>query len=109
MSDSSPDRREHDRSPQTPPLEVKVMGARTVSGTAHDLSEGGMLIEAEMSPPRLGSEMELKFRLPGAKQRTVVRAEVMRHAGSKRFGVRFLRLDEGQLSAITDYVKALAS
>jgi c-di-GMP-binding flagellar brake protein YcgR len=102
----APNRRQHERAPQQPPLEVKVMAARTVSGVAFDVSEGGMLIDAEMAQPRVGSELQLKFRLPGAKERTMVRAEVVRHADGKKFGVKFLRLDAGQLAAIAAFVKA---
>lgn len=102
---SAEERRQHERVGVDPPLEVKVLAARTVSGLALDVSEGGMLIQAEMSPPRPGSELQIKFRLPGDKQRTVVRAEVVRQAGGKQFGVRFLRLDAGVLSAIASYVK----
>jgi len=108
MSDSSEERRQHERLPQRPPLEVKVMAARTISGIAVDVSEGGMLVEAEMAHPRLGSELQLKFSLPGSKERTKIRVEVVRHAGPKRFGVRFLRLDASQLSAITAYVRDAA-
>jgi len=106
MAEAS-DRRQHARFNQDPPLEVKVMSARTVSGQALDISEGGMLIDAEMGQPRVGSELQLKFRLPSMKDRIVVRAEVVRHADGRRFGVKFLRLDASQLTAIASYVKSL--
>jgi hypothetical protein len=67
-----------------------------------------MLIEAEMSPPRLGSELQLKFRLPGEKERTLIRAEVVRHAPGGQFGVKFLRLSHDQLAAIDRYLQTFS-
>ena len=106
MPNDAEDRREHPRAPNKPPLEVKVTAARTVSAIARDISKGGMLLEAEMAPPKIGSELQLKFRLPGEKERTLIRAAVVRHAPGGLFGVKFLRLAADQLAALDRYVNA---
>ena len=68
-----------------------------LKGVCQNLSEDGMLIEAD-APLATGIRLDLQFTLPGEPQPAHVSAEVIRHvrlAGGHRhrFGVRFLNLD----------------
>lgn len=98
------ERRATPRAQSRSPFEVKVLGAKTLSGLAHDLSPGGMLVELEGALPRVGVEVQVKFRLPGDKERMVVNADVVRHAGPKLAGLRFLRLSTAELARLERYV-----
>lgn len=98
------ERRAAKRTESRPPFEVKVLAARTLSGVAHDVSTGGMLLEIEGALPRVGAELQVKFQLPGDKQRMVANAAVVRHAGPKLLGLRFLRLSNDELARLTRYV-----
>jgi c-di-GMP-binding flagellar brake protein YcgR len=98
------ERRATKRTDARPPFEVKLLGAKTLSGVVHDVSSGGMLLEVEGALPRVGAEVQLKFQLPGDKQRMVANATVVRHAGPKLLGLRFLRLSNDELSRLQRYV-----
>lgn len=98
------ERRAAKRSDARPPFEVKLLAARTLSGVAHDVSSGGMLLELEGALPRIGAEVQVKFQLPGDKERMVANATVVRHAGPKLIGLRFLRLSTTELSRLQRYV-----
>lgn len=99
------ERRAAKRSEARPPFEVKLLGAKTISGIAHDVSSGGMLLEIEGALPRIGAEVQLKFQLPGDKERMVANATVVRHAGPKLAGLRFLRLSTNELARLQRYVE----
>lgn len=98
------ERRASKRSNAHAPFEVKLLGARTLSGVAHDVSSGGMLLEIEGALPRIGAEVQLKFKLPGDKERMTANATVVRHAGPKLAGLRFLRLSTSELSRLQRFV-----
>lgn len=102
-SDPNVERRATPRVASRPPFEVKLLGARTLSAVAHDMSPGGMLLEVEGALPRVGTEMQVKLQLPGDKQRMVANIAVVRHAGPKLIGVRFLRLSTDELSRLQRY------
>lgn len=103
-SEPGEDRREALRVSREP-LEVKVLGTRTANGRALDVSTSGMLLEVDQPPPRVGSEVQLKLRLPGAKTRMTPTAVVVRHSGPREFAVRFLRLSNDELEALQQYVE----
>ncbi len=102
------ERRASPRVASQPRFEVKLLGAKTLTAVAHDISPGGMLLEVDGALPRIGLELQAKFRLPGEKTRMVVNAEVVRHAGPKLFGMRFLRLSNDELSRLQRFVEASA-
>jgi c-di-GMP-binding flagellar brake protein YcgR len=104
---SSQERRQTPRAESSPPLEVKVeVGGRTIPGVALDVSQGGMLLDTQSAAPPDDTELHVKFRLPGRKQRITARAEVVRQAGASRFGVRFLMLGSEELAALDAFVKS---
>lgn len=103
---SATDRREAKRTDARPPFEVKLLAARTLSGVARDVSSSGMLLEIEGALPRIGAEVQVKFLLPGDRERMVANAAVVRHAGPKLIGLRFLRLSNGDMSRLQRYVDA---
>lgn len=99
------ERRATPRVQAQPPFEVKVLGAKTLSAIAHDISPGGMLLELEGALPRVGAMVQVKFKLPGDKERMVANVDVVRHAGPKLVGVRFLRLSTADMSRLQRYVE----
>lgn len=105
-SDSTDDRRENPRVTARPPLEVKVLGAKTLSGTAVDLSPGGILLEVDGALLRVGSEVQVKVQLPGELGRILANAVVVRHAGPKRMALRFLRVPSDVLAQLQRYFDA---
>jgi len=103
-SQSGAERREARRVSRGP-MEVKILGTRTSSGRVVDLCTSGMLIEVDHSPPKVGSEVQLKLQLPRDKVRLQPTAAVVRHAGPQRFAVRFLRISNDELSGLQRFLE----
>lgn len=76
-----------------------------------DISEGGMALDVEELPLRVGSMLFLSFDLPGSRCQIRTTGQVMRTsaAGSARggIGVRFMRLDRESLQAIRKLVATI--
>jgi hypothetical protein len=87
------------------PMEVKILGTRTASGRVVDISTSGMLIEVDHSPPKVGSEVQLKLQLPGEKVRLQPTVAVVRHASPRQFAVRFLRISNDELSGLQRFIE----
>jgi uncharacterized protein (TIGR02266 family) len=71
-----------------------------------NLSAGGIYLENTIPHP-LGTQVTLRFNLPGDKDRLEVRAEVVGAiAGEEEFGMglKFLNLDSRQAERIREYV-----
>lgn len=91
---------------------AKVFAARTLSGTVKDVSIGGAFVQLPLPMPSVGSELTLKFQLPGDPRWFEVTAEVRFHAtlppsdGGPGLGVKFLRLPREAQEAIDAFVTA---
>jgi hypothetical protein len=84
-------------------VEVEAEGAtRTTLGTSVNLSESGVLIQAQALD--LGSELAFAFRLPGAAEPVRGRARVVRMAADDGFGLEFSEISGESLQVIRAFV-----
>lgn len=84
-------------------VEVETEGAvRTTLGTSVNLSENGILIQAQALD--VGSELTFAFRLPGATDPVRGRARVMRIAADDSFGLEFSEISGESLQIIHAFV-----
>ena len=84
-------------------VEVEAEGAiRTTLGTSVNLSENGLLIEAQALD--IGSDLGLAFRLPGAQDPVRGRARVVRVAADDSFGLEFSDISGDSLQVIRAFV-----
>ena len=60
---------------------------------SQDFSEGGVFLESDV-PVRIGTLLYLSFVLPGHKRPVRVTGEVVRIAGTKGVGIRFVGLSD---------------
>ena len=94
---------------QRVPLETEVdclLGPRKITGRTLNISQDGILFEAEGAPPP-GSEIRLLFRLPNLPQTIApIEAEgvVIRLGSQHRVGVRFTRLSPEDRQRIGSFV-----
>lgn len=84
-------------------VEVEAEGAvRTTLGTSVNLSESGILIQAQALD--LGAELSFAFRLPGAADPVRGRARVVRMAADDSFGLEFSEISGECLQVIRAFV-----
>ena len=84
-------------------VEVETEGAvRTTLGTSVNLSENGILIEAQALD--LGSEIAFAFRLPAAPEPVRGRAKVVRVATDDNFGLEFSEISGESLQVIRAFI-----
>lgn len=84
-------------------VEVEAEGAvRTTLGTSVNLSESGILIQAQALD--LGAELSFAFRLPGAADPVRGRARVVRMAADDSFGLEFSEISGDSLQVIRAFV-----
>jgi hypothetical protein len=84
-------------------VEVESEGAtRTTLGTTVNLSENGILIQAQALD--LGSELVFAFRLPAATEPVRGRAKVVRMATDDSFGLEFSEISGESLQVIRAFV-----
>ena len=84
-------------------VEVETGGAlRTTLGTSVNLSESGILIQAQSLD--IGSDLTFAFRLPGAADPVRGRARVVRMAADDSFGLEFSEISGESLQVIHDFV-----
>ena len=84
-------------------VEVETEGAvRTTLGTSVNLSENGILIQAQALD--VGSELTFAFRLPGAADPVRGRARVTRVAAEDGFGLEFSEISGESLQVIHAFV-----
>lgn len=84
-------------------VEVEAEGAvRTTLGTSVNLSESGILIQAQSLD--LGAELSFAFRLPGAADPVRGRARVVRMAADDSFGLEFSEISGECLQVIRAFV-----
>jgi len=84
-------------------VEVEAEGAvRTTLGTSVNLSERGVLIQAQAID--LGSELRFALRLPGAPNPVRGRGRVVRTGGDDSFGLEFSEISGESLHAIRAFV-----
>lgn len=68
-----------------------------------DLSEGGMAIQA-LAPVEASKVLQLRFDLPGTKNRIQVSGEIAWADASGRAGIRFVEVPEQCLNALKDWI-----
>ena len=77
---------------------------------AGNLSAGGVFFDSAI-PHQLGTEMTLKFTLPGCKEMVVARAKVVSHTEKKTdglgMGVKFISFEGNGKSQLKSYIKAI--
>jgi len=84
-------------------VEVEAEGAiRTTLGTSVNLSETGILIQAQSLD--IGSDLTFAFRLPGTPDPVRGRARVVRMAADDSFGLEFSDISGESLQAICSFV-----
>ena len=84
-------------------VEVESDGAvRTTLGTSVNLSENGVLIQAQALD--IGSELGFAFRLPGVQEPVRGRARVVRVAADDSFGLEFSDISGESLQVIRAFV-----
>ena len=89
-----------------------MFAARTLSGTVKDISAGGAFVQLPLPMPPVGSELQLKFQLPGDARWFEANAEVRFHValppsdGGPGIGLKFLRLEREAAEAIEAFVGA---
>jgi hypothetical protein len=84
-------------------VEVEAEGAvRTTLGTSVNLSENGILIQAQALD--LGAELVFAFRLPGAPEPVRGRARIVRLAAADSFGLEFSDISGESLQVIRAFV-----
>ena len=84
-------------------VEVETEGAvRTTLGTSVNLSENGILIQAQALD--LGAELVFALRLPGATEPVRGRAKVVRMAADDSFGLEFSEISGESLQVIRAFV-----
>jgi hypothetical protein len=84
-------------------VELEAEGAlRTTLGTSVNLSESGILIQAQSLD--MGTELTFAFRLPGAKDPVRGRARVVRMEGDGSFGLEFSEISGECLQVIRAFV-----
>jgi hypothetical protein len=84
-------------------VEVESEGAvRTTLGTSVNLSESGLLIQAQALD--LGSDLSFAFRLPGATDPVRGRARVVRTGEDDNFGLEFSEISGECLQVIRGFV-----
>jgi PilZ domain-containing protein len=93
------------RQPVRVPVFVEVEGeggVRTTLGTSVNLSETGILIQAQSL--EIGSDLTFAFRLPGTPDPVRGRARVVRMAADDSFGLEFSDISGESLQAICGFV-----
>ena len=75
-----------------------------------NLSAGGVFFDSAI-PHQLGTEMTLKFTLPGCKEMVVARGKVVSHTEKKSdglgMGVKFISFEGNGKDQLKTYIKAL--
>ena len=96
---------------QRVPLEIEVdclLGPRKITGRTLNISQDGILFEAEGAPPS-GSEIRLLFRLPNLPQ-TIAQIEaegvVIRLGGQNSVGVRFSGISPDNSRRIRRFIES---
>ena len=70
---------------------------------SEDFSEGGVFL-ANVIPVKVGTLLYLSFVLPGHKRLVRVTGEVVRIAGSKGMGIRFVGLSDLAMKRLEDFL-----
>lgn len=73
-------------------------------GYSINLASGGLLLEIE-SDLYVGSQIDLRFRLPESQVAIETRAEVVRNEGNNRYGLQFVDLDERDSKILLSYTR----
>ncbi len=76
-----------------------------VQGTALNISASGMLLECAAALP-VGTDVDLRFRLPGSREDVVGCGTVVRHDSPGRYGLRFYALERDGAARIASFVAA---
>jgi CheY-like chemotaxis protein len=87
------------------PLETPVAcenGGVTTTTMSLDISEGGILVEADHLHP--GEKVRLSFQLPTAPTAVTMTGLVVRRYGQQRAGIQFVNVTEALRSGIRDYI-----
>lgn len=98
------DKRSHPRAPLDTNITCEVKGGATISGSAKDISMGGMFIESE-AQVTFGQEVIILLRLPNAKADSRLPG-VVRWIKPGGFGVQFGLLGARETHAISELFKS---
>jgi Tfp pilus assembly protein PilZ len=98
------DKRSHPRVPLSASITCEVKGGATVSGSARDISIGGMFIESD-AQLSFGQEVIILLRLPSAKADSRLPG-VVRWLAPGGFGVQFGLLGARDTHAISELFKS---
>lgn len=93
------EKRSHPRVPLGKPLTCQRPGGESFSGTAKDISIGGMFVETEQRVA-FGDELSIVVHVPSAKQDLVLPA-IVRWLAPGGFGVQFGLLGARETHAIS--------
>jgi c-di-GMP-binding flagellar brake protein YcgR len=110
---SGRDRRKHPRVPYGAWVEQMSEDSALRFFLAKNLSLGGMLLQADKSPPALGTKLRLRLVIENEKQTMTIAGEVIRHtqavAGSQLFAVKFFDTTPEQDLFLTELIADLVS
>ena len=94
------EKRVHPRSPLKVAVTCELDGAAPISGSAKDVSLGGMFVETTAPSPAFGTKLTIVCRLPGLDRDARLPA-VVRWTKAGGFGVQFGLLGARETYAIT--------
>jgi hypothetical protein len=105
------ERRRHPRVPYGAYVKHIGPSGKTRFCLAKDLSQGGILLQAD-DPPPVGTKIRLLLVIENEKQSMFIDAEVVRHCGPNGgdpcFGAEFVDLDKQQGDFVATLVNGLA-